>query len=175
MSVCPVGTTPKALANGSGERNEDLARQCQRRRLSDREKLSAKQTDEVKKPLQPVACPAHSPHPTACGGHLLLEEKASALCDPNIPFGARTEKTAPDSRRSVPLTNRSRQMVHSPGRGRSQSGESFPPSPSPNSTTHLPAVCQGRRPNKGTNPPLPPRGPGAEAPGWGGGKRSLRA
>ena len=40
MSVCPVGTTPKACANGSGERNEDLARQCQRRRLSDREKVA---------------------------------------------------------------------------------------------------------------------------------------
>ena len=37
MSGCPVGTTAKPLANGGGERNEDLARQCQRRRLSDRE------------------------------------------------------------------------------------------------------------------------------------------
>ena len=49
MSGCPVGTTPKVLANGSGERNEDLTRQCQRRRLSDREKLSPKVTDEVEK------------------------------------------------------------------------------------------------------------------------------
>ena len=39
-------------------------------------KLSPRVTDEVKKPLKQIACPAYSPHPTACGGHLLLKEKA---------------------------------------------------------------------------------------------------
>ena len=40
------------------------------------------------------------------------------LSVPIIPFGARASKTVTDSRRSVPLTNRSRQMLHSRRRGR---------------------------------------------------------
>ena len=46
---------------------------------------------------------------------------------------------------ALPLTNRSRQMVHSHRRGRCLLPCSFPPSPSPLQAAHLPAVCQGRR------------------------------
>ena len=96
MSGCPVGTTPKALANGSGERNEDLARQCQRRRLSDREKLSPKVTDEVEKPLKlPVPIQRLSPREAILSPQeiILVEQAegrilaaASVNCPPAVPI-----------------------------------------------------------------------------------------
>ena len=85
-------------------------------------KLSAKQTDEVKKLLQPVACPAHSPHP-------------SSLRDATFSSRRRHLRSATPP---------------------------FLSEPEPKKT---------KKPTK----PLPPRGPGAAAPGWGGGKRFLRA